>query len=258
LKSKGILILYSESAQLDYNRLSDLCARLAEYYLNVPVTIKKIQPLTKGMRTFKYENLELVPTEWNNVGRFDAYDISPYDETILIDADYFVQTDNLGNYFGSDHDFLCHSHSWDVTGLDTLAQDEVMSRNKFNMRWATVVYFKKSKHAENIFRMWRKIYDNYEYYGRLIGFHRDPYRNDFCVSIALQVCSGYAEKDTFYHNLPSMNTTHKIIDYGNRNWLIRYTHANKQNVVRYRGDLHAMNKRCILDTDIYDKLWNSV
>ena len=258
LKSKGILILYSESKQIDYLRLSNLCARLAEHYLDVPTSIIKIEPKQKGMRTFKYSGHEHIKTEWNNVGRFNAYELSPYDETILIDADYFVQTDTLSTFFESNHDFLCHNYSWDVTGLDQLSFDENMSRNQFEMRWATVCYFKKSKHAENIFRVWKSVYENYEYYGNLIGFSTNPYRNYFCVSIAHQVCSGYANKDTFKHNLPALTTTNSVIDYGNKNWLIQYTERNKTNVIRYKGDLHCMNKRCILETDIYDKLWNSV
>lgn len=258
MKSRGVLILYSESNQLDYKKLADLCARLAEHYLKVPVTIIKLTPKKKGRRVFKYENLELVTTEWNNGGRYSAYDLSPYDETLLIDADYFIQNDNLANYFGSDHDFLCHNKSWDVTGLDQLNIDESMSYNKFKMRWATVVYFKKSQHAKNIFRMWEKVADDYEYYGKLIGFALAPFRNDFCLSIAHQTCSGYDNTNTFSHDLPSMTTVNKLIDYGNKNWLIWYSHRNKENVIRYSGDLHVMNKRCILETDLYDKLWNSV
>jgi len=42
LKSKGVLLLYSENSQLDYKRLAELSARLAEYYLDVPSTIVKL------------------------------------------------------------------------------------------------------------------------------------------------------------------------------------------------------------------------
>lgn len=258
MKSRGVLILYSESNHLDYKRLADLCARLAEHYLDVPVTIKKIQPKKKGRRVFKYENLELVTTEWNNSGRYNAYNLSPYDETLLIDADYFIQNDNLANYFGSDHDFLCHNKSWDVTSLGQLRGDESMAGNGFKMRWATVCYFKKSDHAKNIFSMWEKVANDYEYYSKLVGFSTAPFRNDFCLSIAHQTCSGYSNVDTFPHDLPSISTVNKIIDYGNKNWLILYSYRNKQNVIRYSGDLHVMNKRCILETDLYDKLWNSI
>ena len=39
---------------------------------------------------------------------------------------------------------------------------------------------------------------------------------------------------------------------------IKYKFKESYNVLRYKGDLHVMNKRCILDTDLYNKLWDSV
>ena len=111
MPSKGVLILYSNSAQLDYCKLSKLCSRLAEQYLNVPCTIQYIEPKQINFRTFRYPENTLEKTEWNNIGRFSALDLSPYDETILLDSDYIVQSNTLANYFGCDHDFICHNKS---------------------------------------------------------------------------------------------------------------------------------------------------
>ena len=151
LKSKGVLLLYSESKQLDYKRLAELSARLAEHYLGVPSTIVKLDVVQQNTRTFRYEDgIETI--EWNNVGRYDAYNLSPYDETILIDTDYFIQNDNLANYFESKHDFLCHNTSYDITGNEIFRHNRFLESggNGFEMRWATVIYFKKSKHAKQI------------------------------------------------------------------------------------------------------------
>ena len=88
LKSKGVLLLYSENSKLDYKRLAELSARLAEYYLDVPSTIVKLDVVQENIRTFRYEDgVETIA--WNNIGRYDTYNLSPYDETILIDTDYF-------------------------------------------------------------------------------------------------------------------------------------------------------------------------
>ena len=61
---------------------------------------------TTQLPTFRYPNGELEGTEWNNIGRYDALNLSPYDETILLDCDYIVQNNNPANYFGSDSDFI--------------------------------------------------------------------------------------------------------------------------------------------------------
>lgn len=257
-KKQGILILWSPSDHINYERLAYLCGRLANRYLKVPIHIEAINPEQKNSRTFRWDNEDLQTVEWNNIGRFNAYDISPFEETILIDSDYFVQNDNLANYFGSTYDFVCHSNSWDISGNDVFRHDKFLSLNRFEMRWATVVYFKKSKHAENIFTAWKTVYENYEYYSKLFGFRRHPYRNDFALSIAHQIANGYQNTNTFNYDLPALSSSDSVIDYANGRWLVKYAYKDTHNVMRYTGDLHVMNKRCVLETNVYDKLWYSV
>lgn len=257
---QGIVILYSVSSQINYERLSHLCGRLANWYLKKPISIIKIEPEKKNLRTFRYPNGELEKSEWNNIGRFDAYDLSPYDETLLIDSDYIVQTDNLMNYFGNDHDFMCHRESWDITGNNIFRHDRYMTHNYFDMLWATVVYFKKSKHAENIFNSWKTVYENYDYYSKLFGFSKTPFRNDYAMSIAHLLSNGYSHPITFNHNLPALSSSDSVLDYNNKRWLLKYQYKKSHNVIRYTGDLHVMNKKSLLDvdTDIYTNLWNSI
>ena len=259
LKSKGVLLLYSENKKLNYKRLADLSARLAECYLDVPVSIIEVKSTQKNIRTFRYDDgIETI--EWNNVGRYDAYNLSPYDETLLIDTDYFVQNSNLANYFGSFHNFLCHNTSWDISGNNVSRHDKFLTSggNGFEMRWATVIYFKKSKHSKFIFDTWRNVCENYDYYSDLIGFKPTPFRNDYALSIAYQICNGYTNNNTFVNLLPALSSTDSVLDYRNKNWLVKYKLKQSYNILRYSGDLHVMNKKCILDTDLYDKLWKSV
>lgn len=252
MKSKGVVILYSKSAQLDYERLTEICARLATKYLDVPSTIIELDPEQKNFRTFRYPNGELEGTEWNNIGRYSTYELSPYDETILLDSDYIVQCDTLANYFGCDHNFMCHNTSWDITGNEVFRHDQYMTQNKFEMRWATVVYFKKSECAKRIFDAWRSVYENYAYYSNLFGFSKTPFRNDFAMSIAHQITNGYTNIGTFDYALPALSSSDSVLDYNDCRWLIKYEYKKSHNVLRYTGDLHVMNKRSLLE--IADKL----
>lgn len=245
--SKGVLILYSESAQLDYKRLSETCARLAEKHLDVPASVIEIHPTQRNFRTFRYPNGELEGTEWNNIGRYSAYELSPYNETILLDCDYMVQNNTLANYFNSDHDFICHNSSWDVTGNEVFRHDKYMAQNWFEMRWATVLYFKKTPPAKYIFDTWRKVYENYAYYADLFGFRKTPFRNDFAMSIAHQICNGYANTSTFDYALPALSSSDSVLDYNDGRWLLKYQYKESHNVMRYTGDLHVMNKRSLLE-----------
>lgn len=259
-KKQGIVILWSKSSQINYERLSHLCGRLANWYLKKPISIIKIESEQKNSRTFRYPDGKLEKTEWNNIGRFDAYDLSPYDETLLIDSDYIVQCDTLANYFGSKYDFVCHNSSWDVSGNDVFRHDRYMTRNCFDMRWATVVYFKKSTHAKMIFDTWRSVYKNYAFYSELFGFNKAPFRNDYAMSIAHQMCNGYSNTQTFDYALPALASSDSILDYVDGRWILKYQYKNSYNALRYTGDLHVMNKKSLLDadTDVYTKLWNSI
>ena len=257
MKSKGILLLYSDSAQLDYLKLAELCARLATYYTDLPVTIKQLNSTKTNSRSFIYPNSTHETIEWNNFNRCDAYNLSPYDSTLLIDVDYMIQNDTLAQYFLSDHDLICHNESWDVSGNDAFASSKYMSSNRFEMRWATVIYFNKSAANEILFETWRSVQENYSYYSELFGFKKNPYRNDYAFSIAHQICNGYSNINTFNYRLPALNTTDEVIDYANGRWLIKYETRNIPNAMRYTGDLHVMNKKCLLDNSIYNKLWNS-
>jgi hypothetical protein len=122
-----------------------------------------------------------------------------------------------------------------------------MTQNWFEMRWATVVYFKKSERAKRIFDAWRMVYENYAYYADLFGFSKSPFRNDFAMSIAHQICNGYTNISTFDYALPALSSSDSVLDYANGRWLLKYQYKESHNVVRYTGDLHVMNKRSLLE-----------
>ena len=164
-----------------------------------------------------------------------------------LDCDYIVQSDTLTNYFGCDHDFICHNSSWDVSGNDVFRHDRFMTQNWFEMRWATVVYFKKNEHAKRIFDAWQMVYENYAYYAELFGFSKSPFRNDFAMSIAHQICNGYVNIATFDYALPALSSSDSVLDYNNGRWLLKYQYKESHNVMRYTGDLHVMNKRSLLE-----------
>ena len=135
----------------NYKRLAELSARLAEYYPKLPCNNNpKLFIQTKNLRTFRYDD-GVESIEWNNIGRHDAYKLSPYDETLLLDTDYFIQNDSLTNYFGSVHELLCHNYSWDISGNDVFRHDKYLTApgNNFEMRWATVMYFKNVNTVNN-------------------------------------------------------------------------------------------------------------
>ena len=79
---------------------------------------------------------------WNNVDRHMAYELSPYDTTLVMDIDYFCYTNNLLQFMDTKYDFLVPSEAHDLTDRNTFDQRRW---SMIPMVWATVFIFKKNK-----------------------------------------------------------------------------------------------------------------
>ena len=95
---------------------------------------------------------------WHNLDRHRAYELSPYEKTILLDIDYFCYSDHLLTLADTDQDFMVHDKVHDVTGHDSYR----FGRNSMiPMVWATVIIFRKTQRAESIFDMVKYIKERF-------------------------------------------------------------------------------------------------
>ncbi len=154
-----------------------------------------------NVRLFRDTSSHAQKSPWHNLSRPSAYSISPYEETILLDSDYLIQSDRLDLLWGSAEDFRINKQTI------FLGSKKLIDPFSIPLYWATVMYFKKSKRTELIFDLVFHIKDNYEYYRMLYDFrddkigHRGLYRNDFAFGIAIHTLSGYLDSNEF-HTLP--------------------------------------------------------
>jgi hypothetical protein len=156
---QGVLLFCFNTEHIRYHKILEKCVALIKKNLKLEITVvtnfdtfKEISPI--GFINYKFIDPELGNTKlgktWNNVDRHLAYELSPYDKTIVMDIDYFCYTDNLLQLFHTDYDFLVPNKAYDLS-----------DRNSFDHRrfslipmvWATVLYFKKNKKVEQIFQM---------------------------------------------------------------------------------------------------------
>jgi len=124
---------------------------------------------------------------WRNTDRYSAYELSPYDETLLLDTDYLVLDDSLLKYFDLDYDYrLMHRNH-------TLDQDwnDKMGLYGIPYVWATVVLFRKCEKAKLLFDMVGRIQNNWGYYSSLYNMRTGNFRNDYAFAIANSIVSGY-------------------------------------------------------------------
>lgn len=137
-----------------------------------------------GTRKYDHMNADSSAT-WLNRGRCRAYDITPYDQTLVLDTDYIVASDRLKVLFQGEQDLLCHREVLDVTDRQNFARDTRFGSVEMPMWWATVLYFRKSPAAQSVFDMMSMIENNWYHYSKIYKYTEEPYRNDYAISIAL-------------------------------------------------------------------------
>ena len=136
-------------------RCVELCNRNLRLEITVVTdidTYKRIRPL--GFVNYKLIEPELGNTknrkEWRNVDRHMAYELSPYDTTLVMDIDYFPFTDNLRQFLDTDYDFLISKQAYDLTNRNSV---DHRRWSMIDMVSATVLVFRKGAKAKRIFDM---------------------------------------------------------------------------------------------------------
>lgn len=239
--STGALI-YATDGDIAYTKISQECARRVELYLGIPSTIVSGSNLITGNRSWADCDQ---PVKWRNGGRCNAMQDSPYDRTLLLDADYWVASDCLKSVLHSDGHFYAHNTRMYVNEQEPKV--ETFGILKTPMWWATVCVFDRSKYTQDVFDAWCMIQDNYTHYANLFQFNRKPFRNDFALSLALLLVNG-GTMPTECIPWPLINVPDSCdIELDNK-WTLGYTayendqHKPKRITVQDQ-DLHIMGKR---------------
>ena len=175
-----------------------VAAKRINHFLNLPVTVVTDTKSVPENPDYQFDKVILVEPDKNNIrdhavwinkGRYQAYELSPYDETILLDTDYMVNSDRLLTLFELPTDFCCH----DTTSflMHPGVAQEVLSAYSFKTLWATVVMFKKTQRAKQIFECLEMVQKNYEHYANIHSFIAGVYRNDYGLTLATRIVNGH-------------------------------------------------------------------
>lgn len=184
-KSKGVVIFATNTAETDYVGMAEQNARLIKHYMGLPTTIVSAKDTGINKR-FSTDTGTFV--EWKNFGRHEAYEASPYDETIILDADYLIFDDSLVRLFSSSFDYLLFDKNRYV---NIEQQPSVMGPHSLPYVWATAVLFRKTERTRLFFELVAKIKRNYTYYRLLFNVQEGNYRNDYAFAIAHYILNGY-------------------------------------------------------------------
>lgn len=257
----GVLIFAYNNEEIDYVKLAAWNAASIHKYLELPVAIVTdctdvpdifdvvIRTPKAGTDQRYFEDVGASVT-WYNGNRCDAYSLTPWDQTIVLDADYIVCHSGLRTLLHVEEDFLCHTRAFDITNLRKLDDLNFFGKGRLPMAWATVMYFTKSNTASYIFDCMQMIKNNWQHYRDLYGINQKTFRNDYALSIALALVNGQTGKvASIPWDLPTLVpehnlTMHKIENY---NTVFQAEYLDNQQQPKWFNwsgiDFHAMGKR---------------
>lgn len=283
--SKGVVIIAHNNSEIDYFRIACANALMVKANLGVPVTlITDSGTLGWGKSSIDnevfsraFDNIIEVNRDWNfknpriysdtryssktlefyNCQHWRVYQLSPYDETLFIDADYLIMSSDLARCWGSDKDVMIDNRIYsNYTGIETKLIDSF----GISLYWATVIYFRKSEFAEHFFNLVSYIEENYHYYRDLYSFSNGMFRNDNAFSIAVHIMQGFSHNTVNELGklpIPALFMswdTSDVIDVPSKNEILLIDEVDGKNrLVKLKDtDVHVMNKWAI--NRVSDKL----
>ena len=250
-ESRGVVV-FAFNTQVNYVEIADQTSQLISHWLNLPVTLvtdATAEPKFDYDHVIKLDvaagnirhDLNGHTVEWKNFGRYLAYELSPYEETILLDTDYVVLDDSLLKLFKTDFDYRLMHHNATPAGPSY----QQMGETSLPFVWATVVLFRRTERSRLFFDLVGRIQRNYPYYRALYNVREGNYRNDYAFAIANVILNGYNTNED--QGIPwTMFTIDKPIG---RIMLtdnfIHVHHDDEATVIPYQN-IHVMDKAYLL------------
>lgn len=263
--NRGVLLIAQNNEEIDYVALAVNLANRIKKFLNVPVAlitdsqdqnlvnifdkiilIETKSPYTKFFYDGDNEGKRL---SWHNISRIDAYDLTPFEETLVIDVDYVINSSILSNCWSQQLDFLIYKDSINLSYWKNNKEFLKVSDYSIDFYWATVFFFRKTKLNQIFFELLKDIRINWNYYKLLYQIHSTNFRNDLAFSIAIHMINGF-NRGTFAGKLPGKMffTTDRdiLIDLTDNtmHFLLENTEAagGFVSVKSKNTDVHVMNK----------------
>ena len=239
-------------------------------YLNIPVTVAtdSVDYLTTTFGTDDFDNiialeytaesnqryyfdgaLSKKTASFKNNNRANVYELSPYDETLLLDTDYIISNNLLQSVFNSTSDFLIYKSSSDVAQVRDESEFDKISDTSIDFYWATVVFFRKTETNKIFFDLVKHIEQEWNHYRRVYQITSSLFRNDFAFSIAIHIMNGFQSGD-FAQHLPGkmLYTTDRDVLYKVHDDEMTFLVEKKNYLGEYTAlktigqTIHVMNK----------------
>lgn len=244
----GALIFAHNNEHTDYLSMARWSAKNIQRHLGIPTHIvTEHDTPTTNSRWFGDYQANVI---WHNQSRVTAYEVSPWDRTLVLDADYVVASDQLRTVLDSDQDFLCFKQAYDVTAINDFRGLNSFGDVAMPMWWATVMCFNKCNLSRWIFDIMRMIQDNWTHYRRIYRINQATYRNDHALSIALCLINGHTfTVPSMPGSMASLTPEHKLTQLDKDSYRVDFVDTmQRPRWITLQGqDFHAMGKKQLGD-----------
>lgn len=265
----GALIFAHNNALIDYTKLSIFAANRVMSFLDIPVSLvtdnsawlydqypdhpfdKVIEtPIETSSQKYFYDGaLTAKEGEWKNLSRNQAYNLSPYDKTLVIDSDFIISSNILKIALDRDEPFQIYQKSTDLADWRDNQFFQRINPYSIPFYWATVFVFSKNEVTKSFFDLISYIKSNYRYFQLLYSIDPGPFRNDFAFSIAIHIMNGKTNGE-FATPLPGSmvyiqdrDILTKIKDNKMQFLVEKENYFGEYTAVKTEGlDVHVMNK----------------
>lgn len=213
--SKGILVHAFNNEDINYVKQACMVAERAKKYLGLPTSVitdgevpegyfdKVINfnsPYNYTSRLYNSGHLGKHLTFKNNA-RVQSYNLTPYEQTLIIDTDIVICDDTFKYCFEHENPLLMYSNAYHLGQNLDYNEFKKISDSSVDFYWATCVYFVKCKQNKIFFDLLQHIEENYRHYRMLYQITQQTYRNDFAFSIAAHIMNGHTKGD-FVNPMP--------------------------------------------------------
>lgn len=275
--NKGVLLFAHNSQKVNYGLLALVSGSLAKKNLSVPVSVVTDKNTLLSLENdnlidlaneifdniivtdnFTTDNVRVLSdghkkqsVPFINSNRSHAWDLTPYQRTLLIDVDYLILSSALDEYWDSKEDFLISKSFNDIYSETRIShKDRYISEVGVHMFWATTIMFTKNENSKIVFDLVKNIKENYQVFSTIYQFNSLQYRNDISFSIAKHIVDGY--ETNLQNTLPPVLTVQDkdmLVDVNSNNFTFLINDSQNSDYVACSVrdiDVHVMNKIGIL------------
>lgn len=286
MSTKGYLILAQNNSSSDYVKMAYVLAlsiKLSQTEVTSVSLITDVPDSVPSHYKEVFDHVIKIPwyddaleTEWKIENRWKIYHITPYDETILLDADmlFLSNIDNRWKYLSTNYDLF---FTLDVlTYRNEIVSNEyyrkVFVENDLPNVYSAFTYFKKSAIAEEFWTLVEIIAKNWqEFYNRfLINSKPKHLSMDVVFALALKILgiedqtTASFKYPTFVHMKSRVQNWHNTTDdwtdhagvYLNRQGKLKISNYQQTGMFHYTENKFLTNHVEYVFEDLYKEKLN--